>query len=106
MKPPVIGQKINEPAIDSLIDVIDDVAGEEDVLYVGYPVAATVEAPITVPALLISREFGLVCFDVVPSATVAEIAEVKSRQRSIVLALKAKLLQHPDLAEDYDLAFK
>src|SRR5947199_1603779 len=106
MKPPVIGQKINEPAIDSLIDVLDQAAGEQDVLYIGYPVAATVEAPITVPALLISLEYGLVCFDVVPSAKPSDVADVKARQRTIVLALKAKLLQHPDLAGEYDLAFK
>jgi superfamily I DNA and RNA helicase len=106
MKPPIIGQKINEPAIDSLIDVLDQAAGDEDVLYIGYPVAATVEAPITVPALLISLKYGLVCFDVVPSAKPADADEIKAKQRSIVLALKAKLLQHPDLADEYDLAFK
>ena len=106
MKPPVIGQKINEQAIDSLIDVIDQEAGGEDVLYIGYPVAATVDAPITVPALLISIELGLICFDVVPSAKATDVDVLKARQRSIVLALKAKFLQHPGLSKDYDLAFK
>lgn len=106
MKPPVIGQKINEPAIDSLIDALDEAAGDEDVLYIGYPVAATIEAPITVPALLISTTFGLVCFDVVPSVKPSDAGAIKARQRAIVLALKSKLLQHPDLADEYDLAFK
>lgn len=106
MKPPIIGQKVNEEAIDSLIDVIEPLVDDDAVLYVGYPVAATIEAPITVPALLISQRIGLVCFDVVPSARLADLDKLKSQQRSIVLALKAKLLQHPDLADEFDLAIK
>jgi len=106
MKQPIIGQKVNDEAIDSLIDALDAIADADAAFYVGYPVAATVDSPITVPALLISLKFGLVCFDAVPSATANELADIKSRQRSIVLALKAKLLQHPDLAGDDDLAFK
>ncbi|MBI4657693.1 MAG: hypothetical protein HY735_02385 [Verrucomicrobia bacterium] len=106
MKQPIIGQKVNDEAIDSLIDALEGIADADAVFYVGYPVAATVDAPITVPALLISEKFGLVCFDVVPSAKGGEIPELKQKQRAIVLALKAKLLQHPDLAADEDLAFK
>ena len=106
MRPPIIGQKINNEAIDALIDALDAIVDPDAVFYVGYPVATTIDAPITVPALLISLKFGLVCFDVVPSARGGDLPKIKARQRSIVLALKAKLLQHPDLAEDDDLAFK
>lgn len=106
MKSPIIGQKVNDAAIDALIDALENAADEESVLYVGYPVAATVDAPITVPALLISKDYGLVCFDVVPTARTNDLANLKAQQRSIVLALKAKLLQHPGLADDFDLAFK
>lgn len=106
MKPPIIGQKVNDDAIDALIDALETIADDQADFYVGYPVATTADTPITLPALLISEKFGLVCFDVVPSALVADLAKLKSQQRSIVLALKAKLLQHPDLSSDFDLAFK
>ena len=106
MKKPIIGQKVNDEAIDSLIDVLESLVDPNAEFYVGYPVAATVEASITIPALLISARYGLVCFDVVPSANASNVPELKGKQRAIVLALKAKLLQHPDLAGDDDLAFK
>ena len=106
MKQPIIGQKVNDEAIDSLIDLLEEIADADAVFYVGYPVAASVDSPITVPALLISEKFGLVCFDVVPSANGGDIPALKLKQRSIVLALKAKLLLHPDLADDDDLAVK
>jgi superfamily I DNA and RNA helicase len=106
MRQPIIGQKINNEAIDALIDAIDAIVDPDAVFYVGYPVAATIDSPITVPALLISVRFGLICFDVVPSVKVSDLLAIKAKQRSIVLALKAKLLQHPDLADEDDLAFK
>lgn len=106
MKKPIIGQKINDKAIDSLIDDLESIADANAEFYVGYPVAATAEASITIPALLISLKYGLVCFDVVPSANPSNIPELKGKQRAIVLALKAKLLQHPDLAGEEDLAFR
>ena len=102
MKNPIIGQKINDKAIDSLIDDLESIADANAEFYVGYPVAATAEASITSPALLISLKYGLVCFDVVPSANPSNIPELKGKQRAIVLALKAKLLQHPDLAGEED----
>lgn len=106
MKPPVIGTKIHDVGIDTLIDVLEATAEADASFYVGYPVAATIEAPITVPALLISKEYGLVCFDVVPSARNDELLALKTRQRNIILPLKSKLLANPDLAGEDDLAFK
>jgi superfamily I DNA and RNA helicase len=106
MKKPIIGQKVNDEAIDSLIDDLERITDANAEFYVGYPVAATADASITIPALLISLKYGLVCFDVVPSANPSNIPEMKGKQRAIVLALKAKLLQHPDLAGDEDLAFR
>ena len=87
MKQPIIGQKVNDEAIDSLIDLLEGIADANAVFYVGYPVAASVDSPITVPALLISEKYGLVCFDVVPSANGGDIPALKLKQRSIVLAL-------------------
>lgn len=106
MKQPIIGQKVNNEAIDALIDSLSAIVDEDAVFYVGYPVAATIDSPVTVPALLISVKFGLICFDVVPLAKASDLTNIRAKQRSIVLALKAKLLQHPDLAGDDDLLFK
>lgn len=108
MKPPVIGRKVNDEAIDSLIDSLEAIADADDVFYVGYPVAATIDDPVTVPALLVSPRLGLVCFDVVPNATKGGLPNLKDAQRRIVIAMKSKLLQHESLveADGFDLAFK
>lgn len=108
MKPPVIGRKVNDAAVDSLIDELERYADADDSFYVGYPVAATIEDPVTVPALLVSPRLGLICFDIVPNATSGLLPDLKAAQRRIVLAMKSKLLQHPNLAEEdgFDLAFK
>lgn len=107
MKPPVIGTKVDVQAIDSLIDALEALVEADATFYVGYPVAATTETAITVPALLISTTYGLVCFSVVASARKEELVALKDQQRRIVLPLKAKLLQNPDLAgDDFDLGFR
>ncbi|MDB5823095.1 MAG: hypothetical protein JWR21_1799 [Herminiimonas sp.] len=106
MRPPIIGRKIHDAAIDSLIDSLEAIVDAEASFYVGYPVAATIDASITVPALLISPRYGLVCFDVVPSAREEDLATLRQQQRGIILPLKSKLLANPDLAGDDDLAFK
>lgn len=106
MKPPIIGNKINDAAVDSLIDTLGLIADADAVLYIGYPVAATAESPVTIPALFISKRYGFVCFDLRPSAVRSEKDKIKLRQREIALALKAKLLQNIELAGDEDLAFK
>ena len=106
MRPPIIGKKIHDAAIDSLIDALEAVVDADASFYVGYPVAATIDASVTVPALLISPRHGLVCFDVIPSAREDDLAALRGQQRSIILPLKAKLLTNPDLAGDDDLAFK
>ncbi len=108
MKPPVIGRKVNDEAIDALIDSLEAIADPDDVFYIGYPVAATIDEPVTVPALLVSPRIGLVCFDVVPNATIGALQNYKDAQRRIVVAMKSKLLQHEPLVEvdGFDLAFR
>ena len=106
MKPPIIGKKIHDQSIDFLIDLLDANVKDDASLYVGYPIASTIESAVAMPALLISSVFGMVCFDVVPSARVADLEELKNRQKNIILPLKSKLLANPDLADDFDLAFR
>ena len=106
MKHPIIGKKIHGEAIDALIDALEALADGDASFYVGYPVAATIDASITVPALLISPQYGLICFDVVPVAREEDLPSLKEQQRKIILPLKAKLLANPDLAGDEDLAFR
>ena len=104
MKPPIIGHKVNDEAIDSLIDTLESICKDEDVLYVGYPIASIIDTAISVPAMLISSRYGLICFDVMAAAQTTNLSNVRDRQRRIVLAIKSKLLQHPDLSPDLDLA--
>jgi superfamily I DNA and RNA helicase len=104
MKAPIIGRKVNEVAIDSLIDALEKTADAEAVLYVGYPVAATADEAITIPALLTSPKHGLIAFDVRASIKAEDVPEVQQRQDEIVLAIKAKLLQHRSLTKGSDLA--
>ena len=99
MKAPIVGRKVNEIAIDSLIDALEKTADEEAVLYVGYPVAATADEAITIPALLTSLKYGLIAFDVRASIKAEDVPEVQQRQDEIVLAIKAKLLQHRSLTK-------
>ena len=107
MKPPVIGTKIDAQAIDLLIDALEAIVENDAMFYVGYPVAATTETAVTVPALLISSQFGLVCFNVVANAREEDLPTLRDQQRRVVLPLKAKLLQNQDLAgDDFDLGFK
>jgi len=106
MRPPIIGKKIHDAAIDALIDALEACADADASFYVGYPVAATIDSAVTMPALLISPRYGLVCFDVIPIAREADLQELRSRQRNNVLPLKSKLLANPDLAGDDDLAFR
>lgn len=107
MKPPVIGTKVDAEAIDALIDSLEGIADMDATFFVGYPVAATSDTAVTVPALLISPQFGLVCFDVVAAARPDDIGELKAQQRKIVLPLKSKLLANTELAgDDFDLGFK
>lgn len=106
MKDPIIGKKIHDQAIDSLIDSLSEIVTDDASLYVGYPIATSVDSAVAMPALLISSKFGMVCFDVVPSARIADLEELKSRQKNIILPLKSKLLANPDLSRDFDLAFR
>ena len=80
------------------------VADADAALYVGYPVAATADEAITVPALLISPNYGLIVFDVRAAVQPEDLPELKERQDDIVLAIKAKLLQHRGLTRGSDLA--
>lgn len=107
MKPPVIGTKVNVEAIDALIDALEPIADKDATFFVGYPVAATSDAAVTVPALLISPLYGLVCFDVIAAARIEELKDLRAQQGRIVVPLKAKLLTNTDLAsDDFDLGFK
>ncbi|WP_321930175.1 DEAD/DEAH box helicase [Burkholderia cenocepacia] len=106
MRPPIIGKKIHDAAIDALIDALEAIADADASFYIGYPVAATIDSAVTMPALLISPRYGLICFDVVPNARESDLVELRGQQRGIILPLKSKLLANPDLAGDDDLAFK
>ncbi|AYQ36682.1 MULTISPECIES: hypothetical protein [Burkholderia cepacia complex] len=75
MRPPIIGKKIHDAAIDALIDALEAIADADASFYIGYPVAATIDSAVTMPALLISPRYGLICFDVVPNARESDLGK-------------------------------
>lgn len=98
MKEPIIGKKINQAAIDALIDDAEKLQDAEATLYIGYPVIATADEPITIPALYVSSKYGLIVFDVLPALMPANAQTIAERQDSIALALSSKLLQYKGLS--------
>ncbi len=104
-KPPVIGKKINEMGIDALLKAIDPLLDDDASFFVGYPVVATGDDPITIPALLISPKIGLVAFDIAGRQEDLLPEHLARRSDEIKLALKLKLLRHRELVSGAELSF-
>lgn len=106
MKDTIIGKKVNDAAIDTLIDLLEANADADSIFYAGYPIVPNIEASITIPALLISKQFGLVCFDIEAAASIQNIDKYRERQKKISIAMKSKLLNYENLCNEDDLAFQ
>ncbi len=78
-------------------------------LYIGYPVIASADEPITIDSLLVCREHGLVAFTFEsappPAADVERWAKIKDGQDRVYFALKSHLARYEKLRRDRDLAF-
>jgi superfamily I DNA and RNA helicase len=75
-------------------------------LYTGYPVLATAEEPITVDALLVSQEYGLIAFvisDMSPRVP-ADWESIAAGQFEVLHALQANLQRHKALWKGRELA--
>src|SRR4051812_365342 len=101
----VIGRKANEAAIDSLIEDVEGLADDTATLYIGYPIIATEDESVTLPAVLVSKNFGFVIFDLESAAGdgTSNIDSLKDRHDSIVRAVRAKLFAFKDLSRGREL---
>lgn len=86
---------------EELIRALQAINFSDALLYIGYPVIATADEKVSIDALLISREFGLVAF-YFPS----NVASPEQQHDEIVRALKSRLISHRDLAPKGDLGFE
>lgn len=48
-----------------LVDYFNEQQGLEGTLYIGYPIIGTVEGALNIDALLVTKEHGVVIFDIV-----------------------------------------
>lgn len=85
-------------ALIACLESQSDLAGE---LFIGYPIIATASGPFPVDALLVSKEMGIVVFDLVEGADPGDHDE---RQDDAANKLEAKLKVYPDLVRRRSLA--
>jgi len=78
-------------------------SGEQDLegtLYIGYPIIGTPEGSFPIDALLVSRNKGLVLFNVIEGKTLPDYAEAQDESFN---KMHAKLLQHQSLIRKREL---
>lgn len=92
----VIRGATQKPAASKkLVEVLAKVDGLEGELYVGYPILGSSEGKHPIDALLISRNYGIVVFDLVEGA----LGDFRDRQDDAANRLEARLRSHSGLVE-------
>lgn len=92
----VIRGATQKPAASKkLVDVLAKVNDLEGELYVGYPILGSSEGKHPIDALLISRNHGIVVFDLVEGA----LGDFRDRQDDAANRLEARLRSHSGLVE-------
>ncbi len=72
-------------------------------LYVGYPIIGTSDGGFQIDALLITKELGLIIFNLVEGLDVGGYQDIQDENYT---KLKSKLFQHKNLTVKRELAFK
>lgn len=90
---------------NDLIENLQKIITEEDeaTLYLGYPLTANADSKITIDALLMSREKGLIAF-VFPRGSV-EIEHLKEEQDTLYYHLDYNFKKYPSLRKGRGLSF-
>src|SRR5260221_13809447 len=104
----IIGQSPSPGASQALVEELSSLALKDALLYVGYPALSTADETVTIGGLLVSREHGLVVFDLPEGANVPSVAteeELLERQDAIVRGLRSKLITHKELCKRTELGF-
>jgi superfamily I DNA and RNA helicase len=102
----VYGQTKNKAVADKLVGALKP-SDMEGTLYIGYPVLASADEPISVDALLVSRQHGLVAFlfaGALPSDP-QRWAHLGSDEDRVYFAINTYLSRHDSLRKGRALAF-
>lgn len=84
----------------SLVDYFSARTDLNGTLYIGYPIVGTPSGSLSLDALLVSKEFGLVVFDIEEGMDVENRDEIRD---TIFNNLHAKLIQYKELVIKRDL---
>ena len=105
----VYGQTKNKLVADRLVDVLKPSA-LEGTLYIGYPVLASADEPISVDALLVSKAHGLVAFlfeQSIPGAGDPQVWDrLRNNQDRVFFAIQTHLARHDSLRKGRKLGFE
>jgi superfamily I DNA and RNA helicase len=103
----IFGESAISPAARALIDSLSSVKAA-GTLFLGYPILVTSEGTTDIDALLTSKDFGLVAFDLKNSNGDIEdddyLKETSRRQDEIYAAISSKLLENRELVHGRRLA--
>lgn len=93
----VNGKPVASQALEEILSSIDGLQGE---CFFGYPLMATPEGKYSIDAAFVSRQKGIVLFDLVEGADLGDYTE---RQDDVVTKIEAKLKLHKELVRGREL---
>ena len=101
----IIQGSSKNPVVDKLlVDFFtENKLDHESILYTGYPIIGTIQGPYPIDATLISKEYGIIIFDLIPGTNQSDIADYKSRQDLIFLTVDGYLKSYKELTNRRDL---
>jgi len=107
----IIGKKLNEAAINSLLTDVRKLDDDGASIYIGYPILSTSSESFTVPATLVSKKYGLVIFDLSENAqprpgVEPSVEDLAKHRDKLYSALQSKLISYQNLLEKRELAVR
>ena len=103
----VHGRSKNIFAIRELSEALKSLI-TEGTLYIGYPVLASVDDSITIDALLVTDEIGLIVFDIIDQKVINNknkwIDDIQDKQDFLYYAVENNLGRHPSLRDHRKLS--
>ena len=99
----ISGSHKKPAATRQLVDFFINHRDSEGFLYTGYPLIGTINGANAVDAMLISKKYGLIVFDIVESQ---ELGDYEERQDDIYTNLQSYLLLYKELTRKRKLLFE
>lgn len=90
-------------SIDRLVNYFKGRQDIDGVLYFGYPIIGTIEGAFNIDAMLVSKNHGIIVFDIVEGGTIVDRQEI---QDNIYSKIESNLLQHKELVNKRKLLVK